>query len=250
MNKSTIITAVVSTVLGGVAGGAKTYLTVNKALRTRYEDWANAEIESVKHRYSLLRKEDGTVTTILQAAEDPSDEVKAEVEQSKQLMHEMGYTNEEIEEATHPSAQTLSIFDRAVDPSEFESSEEDDEDDDDYDQIDGEPYLITEEAYFENEPEYELDTLTYYELDHTLTDDKNVQIDRVEETIGERHLHMFKKNGTQKTSLYIRNDDHQTLYEVILVEQSYAVAILGMEEEEVGLREPKKKLKKMPKDVD
>lgn len=247
MNKLTI--AVLSAVGGGVVGGAVTYFTVNKALRTRYEDWANAEIDDVKRRYAQLNEEGKR--SFIEQAENPSPEVLAAVEKGKALIEAMGYsgegTPEDPEETPHP---TLSIFDQGVDPDEEEEPYLQAMDNG-YQAVDGEPFLISEAEYFENEPDYQLDTLTYYEMDDTLTDDKNSQIDRVEETIGVRHLGMFPTNRSgDKTSLYIRNDDHETLYEIILVEQSYAAVILGMSEEELGLKEPKRKPRKMPKDHD
>lgn len=252
MEKNTVITVAVSAVAGGVVGGVITYLAVNKTLRDRYELRAAEEIESVKHRYSLLRKEDGDLT-ILAQAQNPSPEVQAAVNKGKELMEQLGYLDGKhvAHDEPDPSAQTLSIFDHSevMDAKDYPDDYEgvdDEEDESDYKVIDGEPFLITEADYFENVPEYQLDTLTYYELDDTLTDEKNSQIDRVEETVGARHLHMFKKvNGQPKTSLYIQNDTHETLYEVILVEQSYAAVILGMDEVELGLKQPKQRPKKM-----
>lgn len=250
MEKHTILTATISAVAGAVVGGVITYVATNKALVHRYEDWANEEINDVKARYAALNSEQKM--SFVEMASNPPAEIMAAVERGKALLKEQGYT---LADEVDVSAQTLSIFDRATEvdgegnPVEEDSDEEDDSEDDGYERIEGEPFLITEEAYFENEQEYELDTLTYYGLDDTLTDEKNAQIDRVQETIGERHLHMFKAGG-DKTSLYIQNDEHQTLYEVILVNQSYAVTILGMTEEELGLKEPKKRPGKMPKDRD
>lgn len=245
---NTAATITLSAVGGALVGGIVTYVTVNRALRTRYEEWANAEIDDVKARYAKLN-EDGK-RSILEQAENPSPEVLAAVEKGKALIEKMGYSGIDTsdEEEQHPTARTLSIFEQGVDPDDVDEEEEDA---DDYVPIEGEPFLISEGAYFENEDDYQLDTLTYYELDDTLTDEKNSQIDRVEETVGVRHLDMFKKspNGG-KTSLYVRNDDHETLYEIILVEQSYAAVILGMDEVELGLKEPKQRPKKMKANVD
>jgi len=251
MNKNIVVTAVVSAVTGSVLGGVLTYATVNRALRTRYEDWANSEIDDVKRRYALLRKDDGDLS-ILEMAKNPSPEVQAAVDKGKRIIEQMGYSPEEN---APTKGEGLSIFDREdvidLNPSQDEEEDEDESDDEDihdgYKVIEGQPYKITEAAYFENEPEYTLDTLTYYEIDDTLCDESNSQIERVEETIGERHLHMFHKDvqGKGKTSLYIRNDDHQTLYEVILVNSSFAAVVLGMDEETLGLRAPKERPRRM-----
>lgn len=252
MEKNTVISAVVAGSVGVVVGGVLTYVTVNKRLRDRYEEQAAKEIAEVKRSYSLLRKEEGGDLTILKAAQNPSPEIQRAVEHGKHLIEQLGYSEastekpiEEDKSELDETQQTLSIFDQGIDPKTLEEDEP--EEHDAYVVIDGEPFKITVEEYFENEPGYMLDTLTYYELDDTLTDEKNAQIDRVEETIGLRHLHMFPKqrDAERKTSIYIRNDEHETLYEVILVEDSYARLILGMDEVELGLKEPKQRPKKM-----
>jgi len=253
MNKTVLTTAVVSAVTGGVLGGIVTYVSVNKALRTRYEDWANSEIDSVKQRYALIRKGEGEVS-ILEMAQNPSPEVQAAVDKGRRIIEQMGYSglevaSEKIDAAVEKAnaGETQSIFDHqeVIDLNEVE--EPDDEEIDTYEKIEGEPYKITEADYFENEPGYSLDTLTYYEVDDTLCDEANSQIDRVDETIGERHLHMFHKDvqGNGKTSIYIRNDEHQTLYEVILVNNSYAAIVLGMDEVELGIKAPKERPRRM-----
>lgn len=260
MNKSTVTVGVISAVAGGIVGGVVTYVTVNRKLRTRYEDWANLEIDEVKRHYAELNSE--TKLSFIQQAENPSESA---LEIGRQMMERLGYIDaKEEEESHHPTSQTLSIFDQGVDEEEARAELESEEEapstpeeaeaylkamDRGYEVLEGEPFLISEAEYFENEPEYELDTLTYYEVDDTLTDEKNTQIPSVDQTIGARHLHMFsKKTGTDKASLYVRNDEHQTLYEVILVEDSYARLILGMTEEELGLKPPKARPKKMKRD--
>jgi len=259
MNKTVLTTAVVSAVTGGVVGGVVTYAAVNRALRTRYEDWANSEIDSVKQRYALMRKGEGDVS-ILEMAQNPSPEVQAAVDKGKRIIQQMGYSGLDVAEEKIDAAvkkevhgETSSIFDHpeVIDLNQEEDAEDDDDEEEPseedilggYVKIEGEPFKITEADYFENEAGYELNTLTYYEVDDTLCDESNMQIDRVDETVGERHLHMFHKDakGNGKNSIYIRNDDHLTLYEVILVNNSYAAIVLGMDEVELGIKAPKER---------
>lgn len=53
------------------------------------------------------------------------------------------------------------------------------------------PYIISYEEYLEAEPGYEQQTLTYYQGDDTLTDEKDQPIPLVEETIGGDTLEHF-----------------------------------------------------------
>lgn len=251
MDKNIVITATVSAVAGGVVGGVITYTAVNKKLKARYAEFAEQEINSVKARYALLRK-DGEGLDLLAMAENPSPEVQAAVETGRKIIEQMGYSGfqDGVPSVSIKEEKIINIFDQGVKEEDLPTNEDEDEKEepfvDTYVINDGEPYLISEEDYFANEAEYELDTLTYYAVDETLVDEKNSQIDRVDETIGYRHLHMFHEDKSKgKTSLYIRNDEHQTLYEVILVDNSYAAIVLGLSEETLGIKAPKERPKRM-----
>lgn len=253
MNKTTVTTAVISAVAGGIVGGAVTYITVNKALMHRYEEWANSEIENVKERYHRMN-EDGK-RSLLEQAQNPGPEIAESIEAGKKILLEQGYSGlgtDENPEERHPTARTLSIFEQGVEVDEAGEEITNAGDayltamDRGYEVVEGEPFLISMEEFFENEPDYELDTLTYYAEDDTLTDEKNSQIDRVDETVGARHLHMFPDTKVdEKKSIYVRNDEHETLYEVICIEGSYAGIVLSMDEETLGLKAPKERPKKM-----
>jgi hypothetical protein len=256
MNKNILTTAVISGVTGAVFGGIVTYVTVNKALRKRYEDWANSEIDSVKARYALMHK-DTEQLDILAMAENPSPEIQAAVAKGLEIMQQMGYSEAQpVEKPKHKEEEaddrfpgTVSLFDQGYSADDVPESDEPDDEDihPSYKVIEGEPFLITETDFFENGPGYELDTLTYYAVDESLCDENNALIPRVDETVGERHLHMFQEGNGAKTSLYIQNDDQQTLYEVILDNRSYAAVVLGMDEADLGIKAPKEKPKKMKK---
>lgn len=260
MNKAMLTNTVISAVGGALIGGAITYVTVNKALRTRYEDWANEEIDSVKARYAAMNAD--RKQSFIEMATNPSPEILAAVEAGKRLIEQQGYVSAEDGTMMLPEAQqeTLSIFDQGVDVDDEgnvkESEDEDDEEPDDepeegYEIKDDEPYLIREAEYFENEPGYELDTLTYYDFDNVLTDEKNERIDNVDGTVGLANLHRFPpKRGQDKVSIYVRNDEHLSFYEVILVEASYGATILGVDPEDLGEKPPKKRPKKMREDVE
>lgn len=246
MNKSILIA--LSAIGGAVAGGTVTYITVNRALRTRYEDWANEQIESVKARYAALNND--KKMSFIELAQNPSPEILAAVEAGKRIIEQSGYSPSD-EDPVHESAVTLSIFERGVDIEDVADAIEEAEEDDipeGYEPSDERPYLITEEAFFENEAGYELDTLMYYSLDDVLVDEKNERIERVEETIGVANLSRFPRaKGADKVSLYVRNDDHLSFYEVILVDEAYSKVMFGIDPDDT---DPPKKLKKMKKDVE
>lgn len=248
MNKSIVTTAVISATVGGIVGGVVTYLTVNNKLRTRYEDWANGEIEMVKRHYSLIRKE-GNLSIFGEAEQEV-------IKKGAELIEKLGYTGAQEATVDEEEEETNNVFDTKIEvdgegnPILEDIPEEEDDISEQYPRIEGEPYLISEDEYFQNEDDYELDTLTYYEVDDTLTDEKNSQIERVEETIGVRHLHAFNfgKNSAKKNSIFVRNDKHQSLYEVILVEESYASVVMGIDDETLGLKEPKRRPRRMRDD--
>lgn len=250
MDKKIIIASAVSAVAGGIVGGAITFITVKKRLEQRYSAESESAIEDVKRHYALLHA--GNEAKREMFNDMPEEEMNEAREVGERILRNLHY------------GQTQSIFDRQVKVDEEgnlvedeteEETEEDPRDSEEgdipvgYVPVDGEPYLITQEEFFENVDDYEMDTLTYFEVDDTLCDEKNAQINEVESTIGARHLTMFVTgNGKTRDSLYIRNDDHKSLYEVLLVKESYASVILGVSDEDLGLKEPKTRPKKMRND--
>ena len=261
MNKNAILNSVISATAGGILGGAVTYITVKKTLEARSEERLQAEIEDVKTRYALLRKEEPGSNVVNYYSDMAVDKARA-----MEIAKEMGYLTApnddetESEDEPHETAQTLSVFDVEVpvdedgvpipeededDGFENEDPEEEDEDevsdDDAYVRIDGEPYLIDINDFFNNNDDHDKVTLIYYEDDDVVTEQDESMMDNVEQFVGRRHLHMFGPEHDQdEDTIYVRNDEINTDYEINRVNGSYSSIVLGVREDLLDVK-PRKK---------
>ena len=79
------------------------------------------------------------------------------------------------------------------------------------------PYIISPEEFGEN-PYYDTISLTYYS-DKVLTDEDDIEIEDVDGLIGEDSLNHFGEY--EADSVFVRNDELQTDYEILLDERAY-----------------------------
>ena len=83
-----------------------------------------------------------------------------------------------------------------------------------------EPYLIAPEE-FATRDDYEILTLTYY-ADEVLTDEFDEVIYDVDGTIGEESLNHFGDYPDDPDTVYVRNEELMTDYEILLDEREYS----------------------------
>lgn len=102
------------------------------------------------------------------------------------------------------------------------------------------PYVISYEEFSEEHPEFSKITLTYFDADDVLCDDREEIIPDKEYSIGEDSLEHFGEDSNDKDVVYVRNERLSTDYEVVRSQGSYEAVILGMQEPK-----PKKRLVKM-----
>lgn len=91
----------------------------------------------------------------------------------------------------------------------------------------GVPYVISEMEHEENAPGHEQATLTWYEKDQVLLDDKDEIVDNVDYVAGEDNLLRFGEGTMDKNLLYVRNDRITLDLEIIRSFGSYAEEVLG-----------------------
>ena len=83
------------------------------------------------------------------------------------------------------------------------------------------PYIITPDEFEENEHDYDLVTLIFYEKDGVLVEENGDLVDDVEERIGFESLTHFGDYDDIGDCVYVQNDDREVIYEVILNEDAY-----------------------------
>lgn len=94
------------------------------------------------------------------------------------------------------------------------------------------PYIISQDEFFEGEKDYEQTSLTYYEGDDTLVDDKDVAVPDSDGTVGDDNLMQFGHGSNDSSMLYVRNDRLELDFEVALHQGKYTVDVLGFEDED------------------
>ena len=263
MDKKILITGLAAAVTGGLVGGAVTYLTVKKTFEQRTEK----AIQEVKDYYSLVHTATGVTTkgAIIEsndpAAETPLDGLTPEeLERAMEVATRMQYgtpseesaegfarvriPNTVVKEAVSDSV-TINVFNTSqdIDPGEQVVGT--------YTKVDGQPYLISHDEYFETEQEYDKLSIVYFAGDDTLADERSKNIDDVERLVGERHLDMFGKKWQSVTRsgnpdiLYVRNPNIASDFEIAFDSTKYQVSVLGMAAEDLDDYVPKESVRKM-----
>lgn len=188
---------------GGVAiGGGAGYLITKKMLEARFEADLNEQIAEVKEYYKLLRKE-GEYSQLIKPTEESVIQPKYE-----DVISEYSGEESEEEEAV------------MVEP-----------DSDEEERDPNEPYVISVDEYMNDRENYDKNTVTYFEVDDVLVDEREQVIPDVENTVGIDSLTKFGHNSNDKNVVYVRNERIEADFEVLLDTRSYSETVLGIRED-------------------
>jgi hypothetical protein len=235
-----------ASLLSAGASGGITYHFTHKHLRLKYEQIAEQEIAAAKEYYSAMNKTGDYSSPAkvaemkgypvamdthpaLNVVEEGTDEEKELIAEGDKLASELGYTEPQvktIEKATLVSVSldaepgphggtvelvedeipedaviTKNVFKDAKSANSFF----------DYDEEvplrqPDKPYIITEEEFDQNEPDFISTSLTYYEEDGILADEQDVPIEDSDRMVGDANLMRFGHGAKNRDKLYIRNE--------------------------------------------
>lgn len=175
---------------GAAIGSAVTW----KLLKTKYEQIAQEEIDSVKEVFSKRYEEDASEEDEEDEEYDykPSDE---DIEASNDIIKDMNYTSYSKKKNKKSKRKDV-------------RRDEDDE---------LVPYVISPDDF--GETGYDTVSLTYYS-DNVLADDYDEVVEDAELLIGNYSLDSF---GTYEEDIvHVRNDETQTDYEICRVNETYS----------------------------
>lgn len=195
--------------VGAVIGSAVTY----KVVKTKYEQIAQEEIDSVKEEYTdlMVKMKQHLKEKATYEGPQDSDEAAAEEEDDEY------YPDDDERDFTEREAQQIEYYKLT---SKYRGGHADDAEDDENDEevpyING-PYVITPEDFSCSPPGFNAQTLDYFS-DGVLADDWGVKVD-VDETIGEDNLDRFGEYVDD--ILYIRNERTEIDYEVTKDPRTY-----------------------------
>lgn len=170
---------------GAAIGSAVTW----KLIKTKYEQIANEEIESVKEFFGKDKKEEESESEkYIECGKALTEGITDGLKEVEKICEENGYTN-------------------------YSNVKKEEEEMD----IDA-PYVIAPEEFGELD-DYETETLTYYK-DKVLADDWDNKIENVDDLVGEESLTHFGEY--EEDSVYVRNDTTKTDYEILLDERNFS----------------------------
>lgn len=199
MNKDLLVKGMIF-----LAGGAIGSVVTWKLVKTKYEQIIadkTEENEFLRDRYSESKacKKDGEVLT-----EDSKDGIKNSdeltVQEIRDKVQELGYINEQV----------------------MKEKEKEKEETDDM----GGPEVIAPEETWEQD--YPMITLTYYEGDGVLADERDRIIGNVDEMVGEDFASHFGEY--EDDTVYIKNPNFKSYYEILRDYGSYSEVVGGDED--------------------
>lgn len=212
MNKYALMNTLFSAIGGAVVGGTVAMLVTRK----HYQEYADTEIEKIRHHYALIRKDQNTVSILGDmpgVAE--TDSTEAPFAQAEHLIKDLGYHSPDDSVLPDDGRQTSddtsgegepvreNIFDKAV-PAEEVGEEIPGPQGDipkkkkkivtgnepplltgdeailadlGYQRISGEPYIISQDDMFNTEEQWEKPSLSYYKGDDVLIDERGEKLD-------------------------------------------------------------------------
>lgn len=144
------------------------------------------------------------------------DEAKSEVEEVKQRLGAFDDDDSEDEEVV-----TMNVF------SNQEPSDEDILDKSG--RKSGRPYIISHDEFFDGELDYMQNSLTYFEGDDVLTDERDQPIHHMNKIVGETNI-QFGKASQDPNIVYIRNDELEVDFEVCRSTGKFTEEVLGFVE--------------------
>lgn len=233
---------------GGLAvGGVLGYFTAIRRMEKHYIGIVERELAEIKDYYSVDKvvgsfDDVQELMTVNVPADEPSPEGMG-LDEYESKLSSNGYSVTTPEEPVKKN-----VFE---DPDIQKMTEEmDGEEEEGYDFPEPDPdapYIISVEEFLSSgDPEYDKLSVTYFEDDDTLADEREQIIPEIDSFIGEKNLIWGVSDPKDKDVVFIRNQRLSSDIEVTRHEGSYANAVLGISEatlnESESWKRPKKKL--------
>ncbi len=227
-----------------IASGGLTYLLSKKKFQAKYEKIAEKEIAEAKTFYSALNKKEefSDPTSALENIESYTGKVKdlkyvsvpsAHPALQRMTTIEDGEADELVEigevltkDAEKSAKEVRNVFADAI-PAENNNF--------DYEEelktrSETAPYVLSHDEFYQGVKDYQQNTLTYFEGDDVLTDDRDQPINETEMTVGDVNFQRFGHGSNDNNIVYIRNDRLEIDFEVIRSQGKYVQEILGFME--------------------
>ena len=211
----------------GVATGS---LATVYLVKEYYRGRADAEIASVKETYRRLSTQVEEKAVIAKSVARPDSTWAKKSQDSKDLQTELaklGYTEDEVEvESDEEVELRVNAFDEfdvhSAIPEKIFSKLEDPE----FMVYYSEPHVISQQDFMDLNG-HEKITVTFFEEDDILIDEREIPIDGWEDMLGDDAMSKFGEGGSEdKDTVYIRNNALEADYEITRDPRSYEYVVL------------------------
>lgn len=224
MNKQMTVAIGVSSVISLAAGSCAGFFVARTRMEKLYSKRAAEEIEEAKKFYSAMYKRPpyetpGSAAEIMIPVKDAAEAIK----------NYQGVADSEdplVAEVEASAAQSFavekSIFQDAVsqvDPEDWALEIAN--------RSETSPYVISGEEFLQGEKDYQQTTLTYYDGDDVLADERDQPVEKVNQTVGEKNLLRFGQMSNDRNVVYVRNDVMDLDFEILRSEGKYSEEVLG-----------------------
>lgn len=223
-----------------------TYFLTAKKLESKYQKIADEEIDDVKRHYAILRKDgadleelasqyrdeagiiletEGYLPVGSDEVEDDEDDIPAtEDDIAAEIERRAAAVEAEAERAAEEDViRTVNIFDSREPDTYFDYEEELTRREADPEK----PYVITKEEFDANETDFEQTSLTFYDGDQVLTDEKDGPIDDDDSLVGAENLLRFGAGSQDKSIVYVRNERLGLDIEIVQSNGTFTEEVLG-----------------------
>lgn len=203
-------------VVGAGVGFFVGYKLMEKRLETAFDERIDEETAKMREYYSLVKKPYPTPEAAVEdlipqgpLAEDPR-EPNMRVAYHKIVQTEYTEAESDEQEAAAAEEEVVNVFEKAPpDP--------------------GSAYPISQDDFMGNATGFVQSTLTWYEADDTLVDERDVIVASPNDTIGSTFRVQFGQQSSDNNIVHIRNEKLGLEFEVVRSNGSYKREVLGEE---------------------
>lgn len=225
--------------VGTIGGFAIGYFWAKSVLTTKYEALADSEIAEMKEHYnakhraldSEREKLDKLRTLDVKKEKETLDTVVEDLKYRTDGEGRVPYHQMNDEDSSAPEAVTnvTNIFNQPQPEveAEWDYAEETKTRNADI------PYVIHKDEYTESVDGYEQHTLTYFEGDDVLSNERDQVIEDQDGTIGLGNLSKFGKGSGDPNIVYIRNESMKVDIEIVHSDGKFATEVHGFQNDEL-----------------
>lgn len=204
-------------VVGAGIGFFVGYKLLEKRLEEAFDERIDQETSKMREFYNLVEKpfatpQDAVKELIPDPPAEPEDPRQPNMKVAYHKIVQTEYTDAQADEAEAAAAveETQNVFDNAPRDS-------------------SKAYVIPEDVYMANETGFQQNTLTYYEGDDTLVDERDEIMASPHDVIGENFRTQFGEDSRNGNIVYFRHEKLGLEFEVVRSEGSYKREVLGEE---------------------